>query len=109
MKAKSYVLGTLWWALAYVPIIAWYTWRRVGVRAMMEVNSWYHLAWNFMWMSHYFVFQLPAIIWPLTYLGSQTVNHFYILINFWIGTIGGGAIASIATVLWIVAAMTYEE
>ena len=56
LRNDAILLGAIWWGLTYVPIMSWYLWRRVGIRAMMDVNPWYHRAWNTMWMSHYFVF-----------------------------------------------------
>ena len=109
MRRDNILLGIIWWTLSYVPITAWYAWRRVGIRAMMDENPWYHRAWNVMWMSHYFVFQLPAIIFPLTFLDSQVINHFYILINYWIGTLVGGVDAAVVLVFWIIAAITFTE
>ena len=54
-----------------------------------------------MWMSHYFVFGLPAVVWPFTYFGSQTVNNFYMLVNYYVGTIVGGSIALASVLLFI--------
>jgi hypothetical protein len=109
MLTAHIILGSIWWTLAYLPITLWYTWRREGIREDMETNSWYHWTWNFMWMSHYFVFQLPAIIFPFTFFGSQAVNHFYILVNYWIGLIGGGIVAAIVTVAFIITLATHTD
>ena len=56
MRGYAIILGFIWMGLSYVPISAWYLWRRPGIRAMKDINPWYHRAWNTMWMSHYFVF-----------------------------------------------------
>ena len=109
LMGASIIIGVIWVALTYVPIMTWYLWRRPGIREMMlqDINKDYYNAFNFMWKSHYFVFQLPAIVFPLTFLGSQTVNHFYMLLNYWVGTVLGGIIALISTLLWIVALIRY--
>ena len=108
MAGANIIIGIIWVALTYVPIITWYTWRRPGIREMMDINPAYYTAFNFMWKSHYFVFQLPALVFPLTFVAkSLTVNHFYILINYWIGTVLGGIIASVSTLLWIIALIRY--
>ena len=107
MRMQNVAIGIIWLSLSYVPITAWYGWRRVGIRQMRTENKWYHIAWNVMWMSHYFIFQLPAIVFPLTFLGSQTINHFYILLNYYVGTIVGGVAAATTVVFFIIAAFTY--
>ena len=56
LRGYAIILGFIWMGLSYVPISAWYLWRRPGIRAMKDINPWYHRAWNTMWMSHYFVF-----------------------------------------------------
>ena len=108
MYLASVFLGSAWMLEAYLPILVWYLWRRPEIRNLKESNPWYYRAWNFMWISHYFVFQVPAIIWPFTYLGSQTVNYFYILVNYWVGTVMGGVFAAIGSLLFIFAAATLD-
>ena len=107
LRRANQILTIIWWAEAYVPIFTWYLWRRPGIRAMMDTNSWYHRAWNTMWMSHYFVFQLPAIIALLTFLGNQSINHFAIFLNYWVGTVIGGITAIITTLTFFIALSTF--
>jgi len=109
MRTAHIILGSIWWTLAYLPITLWYTWRREGIREDKDENTWYHWTWNFMWMSHYFVYQLPAIIFPFTFFGSLSVNQFYILVNYWIGLFGGGIIAAITTVAFIITLATHTD
>ena len=109
LRTSSILLGAIWWGLSYAPIMTWYLWRRPGIRAEMDVNPWYHRAWNVMWMSHYFVFQLPAIIAPLTYFGSQSINDMYIFINYWVGTMMGGVVAAYTTLMFNIALATFTE
>ena len=109
MRLKNIGIGIIWVCLAYFPAIAWYVSRRNGSSAVMASNRWYNLGWQFMWISHYLVFQLPAIVFPLTLLGSQTINQFYILVNYWLGTLAGGVVASITALFWLVAIFTYTS
>ena len=90
MMAANVILGIIWWAQTWVPITAWYAWQRPAIRAARATNWAYHLAWNFMWMSHFFIYQLPAIIFPFTFFHIITVNQMYILVNHWIGKVVGG-------------------
>ena len=62
-----------------------------------------------MWMSHYFVFQLSAIIAPLSVFGNLSINQMYIFINYWVGTIIGAFAAIYTTVMFLVAIMTFTE
>ena len=103
------MLTSIWWGLSYAPILTWYLWRRPGIREMMDKNSWYHRAWNTMWMTHYFVFQLPAIVSLMTFLGNQSINHFAILLNFWVGTVVGGFTAAVTTIMFVIALATYSQ
>ena len=103
----NHILGAIWVLHAWLPITLWYTWRRPNIRAYRTVNPWYYTAWNFMWMSHYFVFGLPAIVWPFSYFGSQTVNNFYMLVNYYVGTIVGGGIALASAIFFIFALVDF--
>ena len=109
MRGYAIILGFIWMGLSYVPISAWYMWRRPGIRAMKDLNPWYHRAWNTMWMSHYFVFQLPAIIAPLSYFGNLSINQFYMFLNFWVGTVGGAIAATITTITFLIAYLTFTN
>ena len=62
-----------------------------------------------MWMTHYFVFQLPAIVSLMTFLGNQSINHFAILLNFWVGTVVGGFTAAVTTIMFVIALATYSQ
>ena len=109
MKKASYALGLMWVTLSYVPITAWYAWRRPSIIAMKEENPWYHRAWNFMWMSHYFIYQIPAFVWPFTYYSYVSINHFYMLVNYWVGYVAGGIASGITIVLFLIAFLTFTE
>lgn len=61
-----------------------------------------------MWMTHYFVFQLPAIVGLMTFLGNQSINHFAIFLNFWVGTVVGGFTATVTTIMFVIALATYS-
>lgn len=68
----SIVVGLYYTFNAFVPIIAWYGFRRVGVRAMSD-NTFYKIAWYSMYALHFFIFTPMAFIWPMTYTGVTVV------------------------------------
>ena len=109
MRNANIILGAIWWGLAYAPILSWYLWRKDGIKAMKDVNPWYFRAWNNMWIMHNFVFQLPAIIAPLTGLGNYSINQMYIYVNYLVGTVIGGATTAFISLLFLVAYATYTE
>ena len=60
-------------------------------------------------MSHYFVFQLPAILAPLSVFGNLSINQMYIFINYWVGTIIGAFAAIYTTFMFLVAILNFTE
>lgn len=62
-----------------------------------------------MWMSHYFVFQLPAILAPLGVFGNLSINQMYIFINYWVGTIIGAFAAIYTVMMFLVAIVTFTD
>ena len=109
MRISNIILGSIWWLEAYLPIIMWYALRRTGIRAMKDTNAWYYRAWNYMWMSHYFIYQLSAIVFPFTFFGSTVVNDFYILINYWISTVVGGGNTLVVFILFLMGMSSYTQ
>ena len=109
MLTANIILGIIWIAQTWVPLTTWYAWRRPAIRAAREVNWAYHLAWNFMWMSHWFIYQIPAIVFPFTFFHNQTVNHFYILVNHWIGQVIAGIAVVITEALFFLALVTTQD
>ena len=109
MRLANLMLSMIWWFESYLPIMVWYLWRRPNIREMMlsGTNLSYHFAFNFMWKAHYFVFQIPAIVSIFTAFGSQTVNHFYILLNFWVGVVLGGFVVFLNFLFWLIALVQF--
>lgn len=109
MLISHIMLGTSWWLIAYLPIVFWFAWRRKLTLENKTTNKVYYFTWQFMWMAHYAVFQFPALIFPFTFLGSQTVNHFYMLMIWWMGLIGGGTVASVVVISFVVAIAAHKD
>ena len=107
LKLASILLGSILATEAYLPVTVWFLFRNDGVNSAETLNPWYTRAWKWTWMSHFFVFGFPTMIWPFTYLGSQVVNDFYILVLFWVNTIFGGAMTGIGLILWFIAWAAY--
>lgn len=111
MQLSNLILGIIWFMQAYFPITMWYAWRRPSIKAMNDAgqNPWYFRAWNYMWMSHFFIYAVPFFIWPFTYFNVPEINMFYILVNYWVGTLLAGINASIVSVLFLMAMAGFEE
>lgn len=109
MLIAHIMLGMSWWLVAYLPIIFWFAWRRTNVLANKSTNKAYYVTWQFMWIAHYAVFQFPALVFPFTFFGSQTVNHFYMLMNWWMGLIGGSAVAAVTLIMFIIAIAAHQD
>ena len=107
-KIISIVVGLYYTFNAFVPIVAWYAWRRVGVRAMSE-NSFYKLAWYSMYSLHFFVFTPMAFLWPMTYSGVSVVVNFYDLANWWLGSVAASLVYVLVAIMWLIAAVTYTD
>ena len=109
MLVSHWMLGLTWWLAAYLPIIFWFGWRKTKTLAYKSTNKVYYFTWQAMWIAHYAVFQFPALVFPFTFLGSQTVNHFYMLMNFWMGLIGGGVVVSLVMISFVVAIAAHSD
>ena len=111
MATSSLVLGLIWITQAYLPITMWYALRRVNIKAMNDAgqNPWYFRAWNWMWMSHFFIYAVPVFVWPFTYFNIPEINMFYIMVNYWVGTIIAGINAIIVSVLFLMAMASFED
>ena len=93
---------------AFVPIFAWYMFRRVDILAMTE-NTFYKLAWYSMYALHFFVFTPMALVWSMTYLNVAVVIYFYDLANWYLGTVAAGFVYGYVAIMWTLAALTYTE
>ena len=104
----SVVVGLYYTFNAFVPIIAWYGSRRVGVRAMSN-NTMYKIAWYSMYALHFFIFTPMAFIWPMTYTGVTVVIKFYDLANWYLGTLAAGFVYAYVSFMWLLAALLYSD
>ena len=109
MHVAHIIKGAIWVALAYFPLIFWYSWRYKAITKNKDQNTWYFWTWNFMMLSHSFVFSVPALLFPFTFFNNLIVNRFYILTSYWVGLIAGGFITSITTLLFIVTLATHTD
>mmetsp|Transcript_29189 Transcript_29189/g.38859 ORF Transcript_29189/g.38859 Transcript_29189/m.38859 type:complete len:178 (+) Transcript_29189:796-1329(+) len=104
----SLIYGTILACEGFLPLLVWYLFRDTGIRSIKDGNGWYYRAWWLMYVSHYFVFGLPATLWPFTYFGSQAVNDMYILLSYFLVTLAGLAVVSLNTALFTLAYLTYD-
>ena len=104
----SYVVGIYYFFNAFLPLLAWYGWRRVPTRSM-DNNSMYFAAWYTLFPLHWFVFVPMAILWPMTYLGEAVIVDFYDIANWWLGSVLAGGVYSFVAFMWFLAYLFYEE
>lgn len=109
MRNSAIALGLVIMFQAYTPLIVWYSGRRTDIQALKATNESYYKAWNFLWISHFLVYQLPALLFPFTFLHSQTVNDFYMLINYWVATWLGFSTTMTNTLLFLIALIKFED
>ena len=62
-----------------------------------------------MWVSHYFVFGIPSMLWPFTYFGIQAVNDMYLLLTFYLATLMGVLVVSVTGVMLLMGYASYEN
>lgn len=104
----SLILGVIIILEAFLPLLMWSLLRSTDIEAAFDLNPWYTRAWKWMYMSHYFVFGLAALLWPFTFLGSQVVNDFFMLENFFVTTILGFIFVTINLILFLMAWAGYK-
>ena len=104
----SLAVGLYYTMNAFMPIIAWYGWRREPIKSM-TTNKLYSIAWYMLYASHFIVFLPMSILWPFTYLGSSVVVEFYDLANTMIGTIGGGSVILLVSLFWMMSVILYKD
>ena len=104
----SIVVGLYYTFNAFVPIIAWYGWRRPDILAMTN-NTFYKVAWYSLYPLHFIVFTPMAFLWPMTYSGVSVVVNFYDLANWWLGSVVAGFVYIYIASMFALAALGYEE
>ena len=104
----SIMVGLYYTFNAFVPILAWYGWRRVDILAM-DGNTFYKIAWYSLYALHFIVFTPMAFIWPMTYSGIAVVVEFYDLANWYLGSVAAGVVYSYVSLMWIFAAFFYSD
>lgn len=104
----SIMVGLYYTFNAFVPIIAWYGWRRVDILAM-DGNTFYKMAWYSLYPLHFFVFLPMALIWPMTYTGQSVVINFYDIAHVFLGTVAAGVTYIFVSLTWFLAAFFYSE
>ena len=109
LRNSSLVFGAMLTLEAYMPILIWYMGRNDTITSVKSSNGWYYRTWQFMTVAHAFVFGLPALLWPFTYLGSQTVNDMYILMSYFLVILAGLGVASLTTLLYALAYLLHED
>ena len=103
----SVAVGFYYTLNAFIPIIAWYGWRKTDILAMTN-NSLYKFAWYTLYPLHWLVFTPMALLWPFTYIGSATIVEFYDLANWWLGSVTGGVVYALVALTWLLAALFYD-
>ena len=61
-----------------------------------------------MWVFHYVIFGIPAVLWPFTYLGIQPINDVYIFDTNYVVPLIGLAVVSTSIVMFMIAYASYE-
>ena len=110
MMMAHVVKGVIWVLYAYAPMTYWYsrTSRKAIIRDKDE-NSWYFWTMNILVYGHFLVFTLPAFLFPFTFLDNSTVNRFYILVGYWIGSMLGSAVYTVVTFMFLLTLVTHND
>ena len=104
----SLAIGLYYTMNTFAPIIAWYGWRRVPVRALTN-NRIYQVSWYMLYASHFIIYLPMAVMWPFSYIGSSVIVEFYDIAQTWIATIGGGGVLLLVTLFWTISALAYKD
>lgn len=93
---------------AFLPIIAWYGWRKYDILDMSK-NKFYKAAWYTLYPLHWFAFTPMAFLWPFTYAGSSIVLDFYDIATWHLGTRLAIIIYGTVSFMWLLAFLFYSE
>ena len=64
---------------------------------------------NLLVYSHFLVFTIPTFLFPFTFLDNLTVNRFYILVSYWVGSELGGAVYTFISLMFILTLATHTD
>ena len=104
----SLAIGIYYTFNAFMPIIAWYGWRKDDILNLAE-NKIYKLSWYMMYASHFFIFLPMAVLWPFTYFGSSVVVNFYNIANLYLGSYGAAGVYLMVSSFWLMALIFYSD
>ena len=104
----SVAIGLYYCFNAFLPIIAWYGWRKDAILGMSN-NIMYKAAWYTLYPLHWFVFTPMAILWPFTYTGSSLVLEFYNLANLYLGSFVAVGVYALVAFMWLLATLFYKQ
>lgn len=111
MMMAHVIKGVIWVLYAYAPMTYWYSWRtsRKAIIRDKDENSWYFWTMNILVYGHFLVFNLPAFLFPFTFLDNLTVNRFYIIVSYWIGSMLGSAVYAVVTFMFLLTLVTHND
>ena len=73
---STLVFGFISLSQSLVPVLAWYLWVDKNKHAE---NQWTRNAWWTLWVGNLVVFGLPALFWPISYIGGGITSFYNIL------------------------------